>query len=475
MLFNSIEFIIFLAVVYSAYVILEHRAQNRMLLVASYVFYAWWDWRFLGIIAFTTVLDYFVSLKVHSASTEAAKRWFLSISVVCNLALLGVFKYLNFFVGSFVNLAERLGFHVSWQALHIILPIGISFYTFQSIGYSIDVYRGQVSPPRRFLDYALFVAFFPQMVAGPIQRATYFLPQVILPRQVDLDQVCRGAFLILYGLFKKSVIADGLAGSVNNVYNSATGYSSLDVLIATYMFVLQIYCDFSGYTDIARGVAKLMGFNLSKNFMTPFYAASPAEYWTRWHISLSSWVKDYVYLPLALHYLRRGEGKLDEYKPHIYSMVLMGLWHGAAWTYVLWGIYHGLMLVAWDALRWPRALKGYTKLLTKPVRIAFYFQITALSLLIFRANSVSQIGKLLQALGGGGISFARFSIPSPPLPTLLAIPLFLVFDFLAYRHSSDLFYRKWPDAARGALVAVLFILLLMGWSNAPAEFIYFQF
>jgi alginate O-acetyltransferase complex protein AlgI len=475
MLFNSFEFLVFLAIVYSLYLVLQHRLQNWMLLVASYVFYAWWDWRFLGIIAFTTVLDYLVSLKVHSATTEAAKRWFLSISVVCNLALLGVFKYLNFFVGSFVNLADRLGFHLSWQALHIILPIGISFYTFQSIGYSIDVYRGQVSPPRRFLDYALFVAFFPQMVAGPIQRATYFLPQVILPRQVDLDQVCRGAFLILYGLFKKSVIADGLAGSVNNVYNSATGYSSLDVLIATYMFVLQIYCDFSGYTDIARGVAKLMGFNLSKNFMTPFYAASPAEYWTRWHISLSSWVKDYVYLPLALHYLRRSEGKLDEYKPHIYSMVLMGLWHGAAWTYVFWGIYHGLMLVAWDVFRWPRALKGYTRLLTKPVRIAFYFQVTALSLLIFRANSVSQIGKLLQALGGGGISFARFSIPSPPLPTLFAIPLFLVFDFLAYRHSSDLFYRKWPDAARGALVAVLFILLLMGWSNAPAEFIYFQF
>jgi D-alanyl-lipoteichoic acid acyltransferase DltB (MBOAT superfamily) len=470
MLFNSVDFLVFLAVVYSLYLLLNHRWQNWMLLAASYVFYGWWDWRFLGIIAFTTILDYLVSLKIQSAASDGAKKRLLSISVVCNLALLGVFKYFNFFVGSFISLANHLALHLSWQAVHIILPIGISFYTFQSISYSVDVYRGQIAPPRRFLDYALFVAFFPQMVAGPIQRATYFLPQVVSPRQIELDQVSRGAFLILYGLFKKSVIADGLAGSVNSVFNAATGYSSLDVLIATYLFVIQVYCDFSGYTDIARGVAKLMGFNLSKNFKTPFYAESPSEYWTRWHISLSSWVKDYVFLPLALHYLRRGGGKLDEYKPHFYSMLLMGLWHGAAWTYVLWGVYHGAMLVAWDVFRVPRALG---KKLLKPLRIALYFQITAVSLLIFRASSISQVGRLLRVLVAGGA--ARVTVPPPPLATLCAIPLFLVFDFAAYRHSSDLFYRRWPDAARGALVAGLLILLVMGWSNAPAEFIYFQF
>jgi D-alanyl-lipoteichoic acid acyltransferase DltB (MBOAT superfamily) len=280
--------------------------------------------------------------------------------------------------------------------------------------------------------------------------------------------------LILYGLFKKTVIADGLAGSVNDVYNSVGGSSGLDVLLATYLFVLQIYCDFSGYTDIARGVAKLMGFNLSKNFMTPFYAASPSEYWTRWHISLSSWVKDYVYLPLALRYLRRGDSKINEYKPHLYAMVLMGLWHGAAWTYILWGVYHGFMLVAWDAIKWPKATKKRRRSIPKPIRIAFYFHVTALSLLIFRANSVHQIGDLLWSLAGG-LSLKRLSIPPPPTATLLGIPLFLVLDFLAFRHSSDLYYRKWPDAMRGALVAALFILVLMGWSNAPAEFIYFQF
>jgi D-alanyl-lipoteichoic acid acyltransferase DltB (MBOAT superfamily) len=474
MLFNSFEFLVFLAITYALYLVLPHRKQNWMLLVASYVFYGWWDWRFLGIIAFTTILDYVVSLRIVASTAEREKRAWLGLSVGINLGLLGVFKYFNFFVESFVELANHAGLHVDWVPLHIILPVGISFYTFQSISYSIDVYRGQIAPPRRFLDYALFVAFFPQMVAGPIQRATYFLPQVVEPRQVDLDQVCRGAFLILYGLFKKAVIADGLAGAVGSVFNAAGAHSGLDVFVATYLFVLQIYCDFSGYTDIARGVAKLMGFNLSKNFMTPFYSASPAEYWTRWHISLSSWVKDYVYFPLALHYLRKGDGKLDEYKPHLISMLLMGLWHGAAWTYILWGLYHGLMLIAWDLFKWPRSLKRASRLLVKPLRIAFYFQITAISLLIFRANSVHQIGDLLLALVGRG-GTRGFTIPTPPTATLLAIPLLLGFDYLSYHHSSDLFYRKWPDAARGVLVAALFILLLMGWSNAPAEFIYFQF
>jgi alginate O-acetyltransferase complex protein AlgI len=474
-LFNSFAFLVFLPVVYVLYLLLNHRWQNWMLLVASYVFYGWWDWRFLGIIAFTTILDFLVSLKIVSAQSERAKKGFLSISVGTNLAVLGVFKYFNFFVGSFVALMDRLGLHISWYAAHIILPVGISFYTFQSISYSLDVYRGQVAPPRRFLDYALFVAFFPQLVAGPIQRATYFLPQVIAPRQVNLDQVSRGAFLVLYGLFKKSVIADGLSISVNGVYNATGGYSSLDVLLATYLFVVQIYCDFSGYTDIARGVAKLMGFNLSKNFRTPFYAASPSEYWTRWHISLSSWVKDYVYLPMALHYLRLGERKIDEYKPHIYSMALMGLWHGAAWTYVLWGIYHGTMLVLWDICRPLRAFKRIGKVIIAPLKIAFYFQVTALSLLIFRAGSLRQVGHLLHVLFAGGSARTHLTMPVPPLATLLALPVFLVFDFMSWRNSSDLFYRRWPDAARAGLVTTLFILLLMGWSNAPAEFIYFQF
>ncbi len=472
MLFNSADFLVFLTVVYSLYLVLPHRWQNWMLLIASYVFYGWWDWRFLGIIAFTTILDYLVSLKIVSSTTERSKKIFLSISVVCNLAMLGVFKYFNFFVGSFIHLANQVGLHLDWVPLHIILPVGISFYTFQSISYSVDVFRGNIAPPKRFLDYALFVAFFPQMVAGPIQRATYFLPQVVLPRKIELNEVCRGAFLILYGLFKKTVIADGLAMSVNGVFNSSGGISRLDVLVATYLFVLQIYCDFSGYTDIARGVAKLMGFDLSKNFKTPFYAASPSEYWTRWHISLSSWVKDYVYLPLALHYLRRDDGKLNEYKPHMYSMVLMGLWHGAAWTFILWGLYHGAMLVAWDAIRLPR---NFGKVFSRPLRIAFYFQITALSLLIFRANSVHQVGDFLHLLLWGGSEPARLNIFTPPLSTLIGIPVFLVFDFLAFHHSSDLFYRKWPAAARGSLVAGFFILVLMGWSNAPAEFIYFQF
>jgi D-alanyl-lipoteichoic acid acyltransferase DltB (MBOAT superfamily) len=474
MLFNSLEFLVFLTVVYGLYLALPHRAQNWLLLIASYVFYGWWDWRFLSLIMFTTTLDYFVSLKVWRTKDELTKKLFLSISLVCNLGLLAVFKYLNFFVQSFIDLATRFGLQLDWTPLHIILPVGVSFFTFQSVSYSIDVYRGHIEPPRRFSDFALFVAFFPQLVAGPIQRATNLLPQVVEPRRVEIDQVTRGGFLILYGLFKKTVIADGLAEMVNTVYNSASGSSGIDVVVATYLFVLQIYCDFSGYTDIARGVSKLMGFNLSKNFMTPFYASSPSEYWTRWHISLSSWVKDYVYLPLALRYLRRGDSKLSEYKPHVYAMVLMGLWHGAAWTYVLWGIYHGVMLILWDAIKWPKALKRYRKLIPRPFWIFLYFHITAVSLLIFRAGSVGQIRELARAITKG-VSLQQLNPRWPSTATLLGIPVLLVLDFLAFRNASDLYYRKWPDAARGALVAVLFVLVLMGWSNAPAEFIYFQF
>jgi len=474
MLFNSTEFLAFLTVVYGLYLVLPHRGQNWLLLIASYVFYGWWDWRFLGLIAFTTTLDYLVSLKVWRTEDPRTKKGFLTVSILCNLGLLGAFKYFNFFVQSFIDLAARIGWHIDWTPLHIILPVGISFFTFQSISYSIDVYRGHLAPPRRFSDFALFVAFFPQLVAGPIQRATHLLPQVVEPRRVQLDQVTRGGFLILYGLFKKTVIADGLAEGVNAVYNTASGNSGIDVALATYLFVLQIYCDFSGYTDIARGVSKLMGFNLSKNFMTPFYASSPSEYWTRWHISLSSWVKDYVYLPLALRYMRRGDDKLNEYKPHVYAMVLMGLWHGAAWTYVLWGVYHGFMLVAWDALKWPKALKPYRKRIPKAFWIFFYFHITAVSLLIFRAGSLRQVFDLMRAMTGG-ISLRHLNLPIPPTATLLGIPILLALDFLAFRNASDLFYRKWRDAERGALVAVLFVLVLMGWSNAPAEFIYFQF
>ena len=471
MLFNSFEFLIFLSIVYGLYLAFPHRWQNWMLLAASYVFYGWWDWRFLGIIAFTTVLDYVISLRIVDADTDRRKKMFLTISVVCNLSLLGVFKYFNFFVGSFVDAMQSAGVSVSWVPVHIILPVGISFYTFQSISYSVDVYRKHVAPPRLFLDYALFVAFFPQMVAGPIQRAAYFLPQVVERRTVRMDEVCRGAFLILYGLFKKAVIADGIAESVNGIFNASSGVSRLDVVIATYLFVLQIYCDFSGYTDIARGVGKLMGFDLSKNFKTPFYAASPSEYWTRWHISLSSWVKDYVYFPLALRYMRKSDSKLNEYKPHLYAMVLMGLWHGAAWTYILWGVYHGAMLIAWDLLSLPRKLR---KRIPQFLRICFYFQITAISLLIFRANSLGEVGRFMRTLLLGGDT-QGVNVFVPPLATLFAIPLFLAFDFLAFRNSSDLFYRKWPAAARGSLIATMFILLLMGWSNAPAEFIYFQF
>lgn len=473
MVFNSINFFVFLAIVYALYRVLGHRAQNRMLLVASYVFYGAWDWRFLSLIGASTLIDYVVGRMVHAASDDARRKHLLWISLAANLGLLGVFKYFNFFVGSFANLMSLLGLPFDYQTLNIILPVGISFYTFQTLSYTIDVYRKELEPTENFLDFALFVAFFPQLVAGPIERAKNLLPQVCEPRTMDRQQALRGCYLILIGLFKKVVIADGLATTVNAVFDETWRVSGAEIWLASVLFTLQIFCDFSGYTDIARGTAKLLGFDLMKNFKTPFFAASPSEYWTRWHISLSSWVKDYVYFPMAFAYLRRGDTKLNEYKPHIYSMALMGLWHGAAWNYVIWGLFGGVMLVIWSAIKWPKRYKQYRKRVPKAFWIAVYLQVTIFSMMLFRADSLDQMGRFAIAIFSNPSWSGHLAVPN--FATLPAVPLLLMLEWLAFRSQSELFYQRWPRPARAGLYTVLLFLLCLGSSNAPADFIYFQF
>jgi D-alanyl-lipoteichoic acid acyltransferase DltB (MBOAT superfamily) len=391
MLFNSLQFFAFLAVVYALYLGLSHRWQNRLLLAASYLFYGSWNWRFLSLIFLSTLVDYVVAQRIHAETDDRRRRQYLFVSLAVNLGVLGVFKYFNFFVGSMIDLLNGLGLELDWQTLHIVLPVGISFYTFQTLSYSIDVYRGKLEPTKRFLDYALYVSFFPQLVAGPIERATHLLPLVLEPRTVKLTQVWRGCVLILVGLFKKVVIADGLASTVNEVFGSTGGSSGSDVLLAMYLFTIQIYCDFSGYSDIARGTAKLFGFDLMKNFMTPLFAKSPQEFWNRWHISLSSWVRDYLYLPLALFFLRRFGGGVSAFLPHLLAMALMGLWHGADWHFVFFGIFHGVLLCTWGVVRWPRETKRRLGLIPSWLVIAFYFQITCYGMMLFRAGSSAQI------------------------------------------------------------------------------------
>ena len=341
MIFSDAEFWRFFAVVFLLYAILPHRGQNWLLLGASYVFYGAWDWRFLGLLMFSTTADYGIGRALEASRDPVLRQRIVILSVMMNLTFLGFFKYFNFFTQSFIDLAQGLGFQPDPFTLSIALPVGISFYTFQSMSYTIDVYRGDLKPCRNFFDFALFVAFFPQLVAGPIVRATHLLPRVLAPRVLSWEDMGRGAVLCLTGLIKKIVIADGLAPLVDTVYGGGSADpTGAQVAFATWAFALQIYCDFSGYTDIARGVAKILGFELPVNFAQPYFATNPQEFWRRWHISLSTWLRDYLYISLGGN---RG-GRVKTYRNLFLTMLLGGIWHGAAWNYVLWGAYQGGLL-----------------------------------------------------------------------------------------------------------------------------------
>jgi len=401
MLFNSFDFIIFAIVVISLYWAIGsiprcgHRLQNLFLLFASYYFYAYWDYRFLSLLLISTILDFVVGIKLASAPTERWRKFWISVSVVGQLGLLGTFKYLGFFINSAADLLTAMGFHPHWPTLQIILPVGISFYTFQSMSYTVDVYRRKIGPTRDLLDFALFVAFFPQLMAGPIERARSLLPRVEQTRVFNTGQFKEGIYLIIWGLYKKVFIADTMDRLIEQLFmGGATGYSGIDTLLGLYAFAIQIYCDFSGYTDMARGLAKLLGFELMLNFNLPYFAFNPSDFWTRWHISLSSWLREYLYFTLGGN--RQGTSKT--YRNLMLTMVLGGLWHGAAWNFVLWGTFHGAILVVWHWIR------TRSRFLTEPsgivrwAMIFIMFHLTCLGWLMFRSRSLSQIGDMFQRM-----------------------------------------------------------------------------
>jgi alginate O-acetyltransferase complex protein AlgI len=340
MLFNSPSFWVFFSLFFALYAAFNHRWQNRLLLAASYVFYGWWDYRFVLLMLVSTVFDYFAGLLIAASAEHKIRRRWLIFSMVGNLGLLCFFKYFNFFIASAQALLHTLGFQSDPWVLSIILPIGISFYTFQSMSYTIDVYRNEIKPTRRFLDFALAVSFFPHLVAGPIMRASMLLPQIERPRRMTWDGWCRGWVLIVIGLFKKVCIADVVSGSADMVFAHPEQCSWPVLLFGLYCFALQIYADFSGYTDIARGVARLIDFELPENFNQPYFAANITDFWRRWHISLSTWLRDYLYIPLGGN--RHGTWKT--YRNLFLTMLLGGLWHGASWTFVVWGGLHGVYL-----------------------------------------------------------------------------------------------------------------------------------
>jgi len=362
---------------------------------------------------------------------------------------------------------------VTMLHLNVILPVGISFYTFQSLSYAIDIYRREIVPTRRYLDFALFVAFFPQLVAGPIERAKHLIPQLSNPRTLTYDDMTRGLYLILFGLFKKVAIADGVAPSVDQIFGSSGALSWIDVVAGVFLFTIQIYCDFSGYSDIARGVAKLFGVDLMVNFNQPYFARNPREFWQRWHISLSTWLSDYLYKPLGGN---RGT-LIFNCRNLMLTMLLGGLWHGAAWNYVLWGLYHGSILSAhrvWAARRGDRpAILPHIPVVNF-LRIGFFLLFTLYGWLLFRAESLADVGRLTTILF---TDFGNFDYGAaiPRLSAILGVGLLATIELIQYRRSDQHFYRKLPVTLLGLYLATIVFLILMGMSNEPAQFIYFQF
>lgn len=469
MSFNSIVFLVFFPSVYILYVLLRRnfKAQNGLLLLASYVFYGSWDWRFLSLLAFVTLGNYFSAQVIYRLQEQPARRQILVVAVCLNLFVLGIFKYLNFFGESFSKLLQMSGVEAHYITLHIVLPVGISFYIFQALGYLVDVYRRQIQPSSNLVDFALYVSFFPQLVAGPIERAKNLLPQITSPRKITADQVNLGLYLILWGFFKKVVIADNLAQIADPVFSNYLSYQGVDIVIGVLAFTFQIYCDFSGYSDVARGLAKLLGFELMVNFRLPYFAVSPRDFWRRWHISLSTWLRDYLYIPLGGN--RRGA--LSTSRNLGTTMLLCGLWHGAGWNFIFWGAYHWAMLSV-SHIAGRIYLKRYSKIgmgIFPCILLMFAFNFVGW--IIFRSASVEQIIYMLGHIGPAWTSetalFAkRFLFFSTPL---------IIMELWQYIGGSLAAPAVRGVFVRSLVYGVLLAGIIVYGVRDPVEFIYFQF
>jgi len=475
MLFNSLTFAVFLSIVLPLYYMLDWRRQNIMLLCASYVFYGWWNWRFLLLLMLSTVVDFFVAKAINTTLNPARRRHLMLLSVTLNLIYLGFFKYFNFFAESLRQLMAAIGLpEVDGFTLNVVLPVGISFYTFQSISYIVDVYRNSREHTDDFVAFALYLSYFPHLVAGPIQRSTQLLPQLLEPRRVDLDQIHSGALLMLVGFFKKIAIADAVAPAVNRIFTNASSSSTSSMLLeGIYLFAIQIYCDFSGYTDIARGVSRLMGIELRINFRQPYLSANITEFWRRWHISLSDWLRDYVYISLGGN--RRGRWRT--YANLMTTMLLGGLWHGAGWNFVIWGGLHGLYLAV------HRAWTGGARNVPKPAvpatalgwarhfaSVVLTFHLVCLAWVFFRARDLNAALAYLQALAH------NFTTTQLSAQVLVYGAIVFMLDFPAwYGDLEQPFTRRWPVAVRGIAYGLMVAMCFWIGADEATTFIYFQF
>jgi D-alanyl-lipoteichoic acid acyltransferase DltB (MBOAT superfamily) len=471
MLFNSFQFAYFFLLLFPIYWLMPHRPQNLLLLAASYYFYSCWNWHFTSLLLISTVVDYFCGLAVDRAQEPHRRKMAVAFSMALNLGFLGYFKYCNFFAESFQAMAAGVGWHISMKHLEIALPIGISFYTFQSMSYVIDVYRKEIPPTRNFFDFAAFVSFFPHLVAGPIMRPTTLLPQIQQKRRFNLNQFYDGCYLIFWGLTKKVVVADNLAPIVDELFNKSSTIDGGLALLAIFAFAWQIYCDFSGYTDAARGISKCLGFELALNFNLPYFATSPQDFWRRWHISLSKWLQDYLYISLGGS---RGPSWFV-YRNLMLTMIIGGLWHGASWAFILWGTYQGLILCI------HRVLKPQLERIkpTEPidaacwagVRICSTFAMVLFGWLIFRAHSMDQLRGMLQAI------VYRPAIPAASylVPVLVIIlPLYAI-EFAQYKAKDLNVIARTPWYVRSVFYAACFYAFVLGGNFGGSQFIYFQF
>ena len=478
MLFNSLSFLLFLPIIFSIYWWANKKSlslQNFLLLVASYFFYGCWDWRFLFLLLFSTALDYFTGIKMAEAKNQYNKKFWFWLSILVNLGFLGVFKYYNFFADSLAEALAGLGFQANFWTLKVILPVGISFYTFHGLSYVIDIYKGRIEPERNIITYSLFVAYFPLLVAGPIERATHLLPQIKKRRFFDYTKAVDGVHQILWGLFKKVVIADTCALYANDIFDHYESMNSLSLFLGALYFSFQIYGDFSGYSDIALGTSKLFGIDLLRNFNYPYFSRDIAEFWRRWHISLSSWFRDYLYIPLG-----GSQGGIGMKIRNTFIIFLVsGFWHGANWTFIVWGALHAmfflpLLITQNNRNNLATVAKGKRiPSLKELVAMLLTFGLTSFSWIFFRAKTVSEalayIKNMFRFNCNGGIQFLDFERYS--VEFLLVLGLFIVIEWNSREQEHPIIGKRVKLKA----IVVVCAILILGVFSSPSDFIYFQF
>jgi alginate O-acetyltransferase complex protein AlgI len=480
MLFNSINFAIFLPIVFILYWLLAEKKlyfQNILLLVSSYFFYACWDWRFLFLLIFSTLLDYFTGLKMSENENQKTKKTWFWLSIIINLGFLGVFKYYNFFAASFATAISQLGFHINPWTLKVILPVGISFYTFHGLSYVIDIYKGRIKAEKNFINYSVFVSFFPLLVAGPIERATHLLPQIQKKRTFNYHQAVDGLRQILWGLFKKVVIADQCAEYANTIFNNSSDYSGSTLVLGAIFFTFQIYGDFSGYSDIALGTAKLFGIELLRNFAYPYFSRDIAEFWRRWHISLSSWFKDYLYIPLG----GSKGGTWMKIRNTFIIFLVSGFWHGANWTFITWGLLNALFIMPSIIFNTNRnnidivAQGKYLPSLKELFSIILTFGLTVFAWIFFRSENLSSAFNYILGIAKPSL----LSLPEiRPTNLLFILTCFIIAEWFSRekKHGLEFNSSKMVKPIRIGIYVILSysVLLRLGF-HQQSEFIYFQF